>query len=226
MRRAVILGGTGGIGRAAARRLLVSGWHVEVSARDVRRMPRDMIEAGVVFHAADRRDAAATAALLARGAELLVDCLCFSASDARALLPSLGAVGSTVMISSKAVYVDDEGRHVNSDERPRFGGPIPESQPTMAPGDGEVDSREGYGSNKVGAERTLLDSGHPVTVLRASKVHGEGAAPPREWVFVKRVLDRRRALFLARRGESIDHTTAAANLARLIEHVAARPGPV
>jgi nucleoside-diphosphate-sugar epimerase len=63
-----------------------------------------------------------------------------------------------------------------------------------------------------------------VTVLRPSKVHGAGAARPREWVFVKRVLDRRPAVLLARRGEGVDHTTAAANVAALIETVAAKPG--
>ena len=47
------------------------------------------------------------------------------------------------------------------------------------------ESREGYGANKVAAEHVLLDSGRPVTVLRPSKVHGAGAARPREWIFVK-----------------------------------------
>jgi nucleoside-diphosphate-sugar epimerase len=94
----------------------------------------------------------------------------------------------------------------------------------MAPSDVDYRSREGYGANKVAAEQVLLDSGHPVTVLRPSKIHGPGAAQPREWVFVKRVLDRRPAVFLARRGEGADHTTGAANIAALIETVAARPG--
>jgi nucleoside-diphosphate-sugar epimerase len=76
----------------------------------------------------------------------------------------------------------------------------------------------------VAAERVLLDSGLPVTVIRASKVHGEGAARPREWIFVKRALDRRPAVFLAHRGEGTDHTTAAANTAALIERVAVVPG--
>jgi len=61
-------------------------------------------------------------------------------------------------------------------------------------------------------------------VLRPSKIHGAGALRPREWVFVKRVLDCRPAIFLARRGAGVDHPTAAANIAALIEAVAARPG--
>jgi nucleoside-diphosphate-sugar epimerase len=86
-------------------------------------------------------------------------------------------------------------------------------------------SHDGYGANKVAAERVLLDSGHPVTVLRPSRVHGEGASKPDEWVFVKRVLDRREVLVLARGGRGVDQTSAAANIAALIETVANDPGP-
>ena len=85
-------------------------------------------------------------------------------------------------------------------------------------------TRDGYGASKVAAEQVLLNSGEPVTVLRLSKVHGPGAKQPREWIFVKRVLDRRPAVFLAHRGAGVDHTTAAANVAALIEVVAAHPG--
>jgi len=94
----------------------------------------------------------------------------------------------------------------------------------MAPRDGDYNSREGYGANKVAAENVVLDSGEPVTVLRPSKVHGVGASTPREWVFVKRALDGRPAVFLAHRGAGVDHPTAAANIAALIEVVAAKPG--
>ena len=60
-------------------------------------------------------------------------------------------------------------------------------------------------------------------MIRASKVHGEGAARPREWMFVKRVLDARSAVFLAHAGEGTDHNTAAVNTAALIERVADLP---
>ncbi len=128
------------------------------------------------------------------------------------------------MISSKAVYADAAGRHSNSADPPRFDGPIRETQPTVVPGDRDVNSREGYGRNKVAAEQVLLDSGLPVTVLRPSKIHGQGARPPREWVFVKRVLDRREVVLLAHRGRGIDHPSAAVNIAALVETVAAKPG--
>lgn len=225
MPHALVLGGTGLLGRATALRLARAGWTVAVTGRDPARMPEELLAAGVRFERSERRDPAALAAVLAPGADLLVDALCFTASDARSLLPHLTGIGSTVVFSSKAVYVDALGRHVNSPERPEFGGPIREDAPTLEPAwDGRYRSREGYGRNKVAAEHVLLDSGHPVSVLRASKVHGPGAAHPREWHFVRRALDRRPAVLLAHRGEGFDHPTASANAAALVETVAAHPG--
>jgi nucleoside-diphosphate-sugar epimerase len=224
MHRALIVGGTGLIGRATASRLLAAGWHVDLTGRNPSHLPPEIAAAGGVFIAADRDDSDQLLTALGDGADLLVDCICYTAANATRLLPLVRNAGSTVMISSKAVYVDGSGNHSNSETAPRFEGPIRESQPTMAPGDADYNSREGYGANKVAAEHVLLDSGAPVTVLRPSKIHGEGARPPREWVFVKRVLDKRPAVFLARRGAGVDHPTAAANIAALIDVVAATPG--
>ena len=222
MPRALIIGGTGLVGRAAARRLLDAGWSVEVTGRDASHFPSAIAEA--TFTAADRDDTSALRRALGGGVDLLVDCVCYTAAQARSLLPLMADVGSSVMISSKAVYVDDHGNHTNSPVPPHFDGPVAETQPTMTAGDGDFQTREGYGANKVAAENVLLDSGARVTVLRPSKIHGAGGLRPREWVFVKRVLDRRAAVFLADRGAGVDHTTAAVNLAALIEAAAAQPG--
>jgi nucleoside-diphosphate-sugar epimerase len=224
MPRALVVGGTGMIGRAVARRLLAAGWQVDLTGRDPRHMPADISAIGARFIQAERGVASQLLAALGDGADLLVDCICFTAADASRLLPLAQHAQSTVMISSKAVYVDGDGHHSNSEAAPHFVGPIRETQPTIAPGDGDYTSREGYGANKVAAEQVVLDSGLPVTVLRPSKIHGAGASRPREWVFVKRVLDRRPAVFLARRGTGVDHTSACANIAALVEVVAAKPG--
>ncbi|XVU21422.1 hypothetical protein ACQPZJ_29630 [Actinoplanes sp. CA-054009] len=212
------------IGRAVARRLVAAGWSVTVTGRDVRRMPAGLAGDGVLFKPLDRDDPEGLAAAVGGGQDFLLDCACYTGAQARLLLPLLGDVRSATMVSSKAVYVDAEGNHVNSATRPRFDGPITERQPTMKPGDLPYNSAEGYGANKVAAEHVLLDSGRPVTVLRPSKVHGEGAAPPREWYFVKRALDRRPALLLAAHGRGADHTSAAVNIAALAETVADHPG--
>jgi nucleoside-diphosphate-sugar epimerase len=161
--------------------------------------------------------------LVGAGADLLVDCVCFTARHAEALAPLLSLVTSSVMISSKAVYVDDLGRHSNSDAPARFAAPIAETQATLRQNTTPFNSREGYGPNKVAAEQVLLNSPYPVTILRPSKVHGAWARQPREWVFVKRVLDRRPVVILANRGLGVDHPSAAANIAALIDIIAARP---
>lgn len=224
MPRALILGGTGLIGRAAALRLLASGWRVDVTGRNPAHMPFEIAAAGARFLAADRADEDRLRAVVGDGADLLVDCVCYTAADARLLLPAARNATSTVLISSKAVYADADGNHSNSDAPPRFDGPVRETQPTLAPGDMDYRSPEGYGPNKVAAERVALDSGLPITVIRPSRIHGVGAARPLEWVVVKRAVDRRGAVLLAHRGTGVVHPTAAANIAALIETVAGRPG--
>ena len=225
MPRALVIGGTGAIGYATARRLLAAGWHVDLTGRDASRVPADIAAAGATFTRAERGDFEQLRAAFGDGGDLLVDCVCFTAGDARRLVALARHATSTVMISSKAVYVDAAGNHSNSDTAPRFEGPIRETQPTLSPSDIDYTTPEGYGANKVAAEQVLLESGLPVSVLRPSKIHGAGSRRPREWVFVKRVLDRRPAVLLAHRGAGVDHTTAAANIAALIEVVAAQPGP-
>ncbi len=143
--------------------------------------------------------------------------------DATQLLPFLGDVGSTVFVSSRAVYVDEQGRHTNSLDKPVFGGPVTELQPTVTAGDADPTSRDGYAAVKVAAEQVLLDHGAPVTVLRPSKVYGQHIGRPREWFVVRRVLDGRERVLLADHGRSIDHTTAASGIASLVQLVADAP---
>src|SRR5262245_31015032 len=135
MPRALILGGTGAIGGATARRLLAAGWQVDLTGRDPAHLAADIAASGGRFIEADRGDDAKLVEALGSGADLLVDCICYTAAHAAGLLPLAGGAGSTVMISSKAVYVDEAGNHSNSAEPPNYGGPVRESQPTLPPGD-------------------------------------------------------------------------------------------
>jgi nucleoside-diphosphate-sugar epimerase len=194
---AFVVGGSGLVGRAISRRLVSAGWDVDVVGRTAGRLPTDLAAHGRFF-AVDRSDGVAVAAAFGAGADLLVDCICYTRAQATALLPLAGNAGSTVMILSKAVYADATGRHSNSYDPPQFNGPIAETQATVAPSDIDFNSREGYGRNKVAAENVLL-------------------------VFVKRVLDQREVVLLAGRGRGVDHPSAA-NIAALVETVAAKPG--
>ncbi len=224
MSRALILGGTGAIGVATALRLRRAGWSVTVTGRDPARVPPVLADVGVAVVTSASAGRPGLPALLGSGADLLVDAACYDVADARAVAAVLDDVSSAVMISSKAVYVDAAGRHSNSADPPQFDGPICETQATLAGDARRLDEGAPYGAAKVAAEEVLLDSGAPVTILRPSKVHGAWSRRPREWVFVRRVLDGRTAVVLRRGGMGAEHPSAAANLAALVEVVAARPG--
>ena len=115
----------------------------------------------------DRNDPDELASVLGRGADVVVDCLSYTAEQAGQLLGCADDFRSAVVLSSKAVYRDDLGRHSNSAEPPRFPGPVTEQQPVLEPDySGAYASRTGYGPNKVAAERTLLESGRPISILR------------------------------------------------------------
>ncbi|MDO5745132.1 MAG: hypothetical protein Q4P23_11755 [Micrococcaceae bacterium] len=111
---------------------------------------------------------------------------------------------------------DAAANHVDSDAVPHFHDPIPETAATLDPGHGDFTTREGCGTNKVAAEHVLLASGAPMMIIRAAKVHDAGASNPREWMFLKSILERRPAVFLAAFGRVGDHTTAAASSAALV----------
>jgi len=225
-RRAVILGGTGGIGSAVARTLLAEGsdaWDVQVVARHGGPTADALVADGATFVPGDRRDTAVLRELLRPGADLLVDTVGATRDDALRLRPHLDDVGSTVFISSKAVYADEQGRHANSVHKPVFGGPVTELQATVVADDLDPTSRDGYGAAKAAAEQVLLDHGAPVSVLRPSKVYGVGIGRPREWFVVRRVLDGRERVLLADHGNSVDHTTAASGIGSLVRLVADAP---
>ncbi len=88
----------------------------------------------------------------------------------------MASIAGPVLISSRAVYVDADGRHLNGDEPPWFDGPINEEAPTLPPAGGDVDpfTREGYAPSKVAVERVALDSGIPWDDLQAE--HNYSAA--------------------------------------------------
>jgi nucleoside-diphosphate-sugar epimerase len=223
--RAIVLGVSGMTGRAAALELAAAGHEVVGTGRSEGRFPAELVSAGVLFVASDRHDRVALAKVLKTGADVVVDCVCYTAEHALMLLEHRYDVGSAVVVSSKAVYVDEQGRHSNSTDPPDFLGPVTEAQPVLAPDfSGGFDSREGYGANKVAAEQVLLNSGWPVSILRPSRIHGVGSARPREWFFVRRILDGRTAVPLARRGQTANHPTAAVNLARLTAFCCEQPG--
>lgn len=203
MGKALVLGGTGQIGRAAVQRLADEGWDVTIAAR--REPPAELTE--FRFARLDRTVPGELEAAV-DGVDVLVDVVPFTLIDGRQLASLAGRVGSVIAISSAAVYGWSD-----------LPVPIPERHETVEPGDA------GYAARKRAIETMLLEAGDlHATILRPGAIHGRGSPHPREWYFVKRVLDGRRAIVLAHRGESRFHTTSVANLAELIALAARRPG--
>jgi nucleoside-diphosphate-sugar epimerase len=221
-RRAFIVGGTGQIGRATALDLLSAGWEVTVSHRGSNPVPGALLERGAKISVLDRNTPGALATTLGSGADLLIDAMAFDAADARQLVGVEHGVGHFVVISSSSVYRDELDRTLDeapSNGFPELPDPIPETQPTVDPGPST------YSTRKVALERRLLDEGTvPVTILRPGAIYGVGSSSPREWWFVKRMLDSRSTIPLAYRGSSRFHTTAARNIAALISVIAEKPG--
>jgi nucleoside-diphosphate-sugar epimerase len=207
-RSAFIIGGTGQIGRATARRLAEHGWSVSVGHRRTADPPVTAARSVLL----DRSD---TAALLsaARGHDLVVDTVAFTAGHAAQLAGLAGDVGSLVVISSGAVYVGGEdGAEV---ELPV---PIPEDWPTVE------DGGASYGGRKAAMERALLATPDlPVSILRPGTLHGPHSTSLHQWSFIKPALDRRPHVVLAYDGHSRFSTSANANVAELIRLCGEKP---
>jgi nucleoside-diphosphate-sugar epimerase len=174
--------------------------------------------------AADREDTAALAAALGDGTDVLLDCVAYGQEHARQLTGLADRIGSAVVISSCAVYEDDQGRGFDTQEEPdgfpHYPVPIPETYRTVAPGE------LSYGTKKVALEQELLAAGDrlPATLLRAGAVHGRYSPMLRELYFIKRALDKRPVRVLAFNGESRFSPAHTSNIAELVRLAARKPG--
>lgn len=218
MTRALVLGGTGQIGIAVARRLLADGWDVDLASRG-RTAPTAQLPDGARGVVLDRDDTPGLEQA-ATGADLLVDAVCYTRDQARQLVGLGDRVGALHVVSTLGVYADSEGRYLGGPTgAPEFPVPVTEDQPTVAAGDDD------YPTRKVAVEEELLAGTRvPLTISRPGTVHGVGSVHPREWWFVRRALDGRRFVPLAHRGTSRFQTTAAANLAEVVALAAGRQG--
>jgi nucleoside-diphosphate-sugar epimerase len=211
-----VIGATGQIGSAAVLALVRDGWRVRGAAKT--RHPAGLPD-GVEITELDREDPDALAAAIGSGVDVVVDCVAFRRRHAQQLIALADRIGSAVVISSVAVYLDDLGRRFGAEET-RYPIPIPETQTTVDPADDD------YATGKIALEQQLQSAADtlPATVLRAAAVHGPRTRHPREWYFVKRALDGRPIRVLAYSGRSRFHTTSTANLAELVRLAAGKPG--
>jgi len=205
--------GIGQIGRAVATGLLAAGWNVTAAQRGAYPPPEQLTERGARIAVLDRNNMNDLSLALGSGADALIDTIAFDLGHARQLITVERSIGSFVVVSSASVYRDNLGRTL--DEAPQNGfpelpNPIPETHPTVDPGPAT------YSTRKIALERHLLDeAAAPVTILRPCAIHGLGSRHPREWWFVKRILDHRPAILLAYRGTSRFHTSSVVNICRV-----------
>lgn len=222
MKRAVVIGATGQLGRPAVNALARDGWEVTAASHGGGR--DETWPAQVRAVRLDREDGRALAEVVGDGCDVLVDIVAYGPEHARQLTSLADRVGSAVVVSSVSVYEDGKGRGFDTQDQPdgfpEYPVPTPETQPTVAPGEAT------YSTRKVALERELLAAGDrfPATLLRAGAIHGPYCRSPRELYFVKRNLDGRGRRVLAYRGESRFHPASAHNIAELIRLAAARPG--
>ncbi|PPQ46052.1 reductase [Paenibacillus peoriae] len=221
-KRAVVIGATGQIGRAAVDILVRDGWDVTAVSRSGGKDENWPDEVKIVR--ADRNNDEEFAAAIGDGCDVVVDVVAYGAAHARQLTAMADRIGSAVVLSTTVVYEDDKGRNFDTarepDGFPHLPVPIHESQRTVQPGETT------YSTGKIAMEQELLAAGDrlPITVLRAGAVYGPYSSFPYELYFVKRNLDGRRKRVLDFSGEGLFHRVSVRTLAELIRLAAMRPG--
>jgi nucleoside-diphosphate-sugar epimerase len=215
---ALIIGGTGQVGRAAARGLIADGWSVTVAHRGA----SEPVE-GASAVTINRDDEAAMDALLGQGVDIVVDLVAFRPNHAEQLLRHKAGIGSAILLSSAAVYRDAAGRTLqgvtSEADAPAFDGWIDEDADTV-PADAVT-----YAGRKRALEEALLQGGMSATILRPAGIYGPGSPQPREWFYVRRMLDQRPFVVLGYGGRSTMHPVSTDNLGEMIRLAAAQPGP-
>ena len=209
-KRALIIGGSGQIGRAMIDAFGASGWAVVAAHRAASGAPAAIVPATIAL---DRNEPGALSLAVQSGFDVVIDTVAYDDNHARQWLEVQGDIGALVVISSASVYCDDEGKTLDEASKngfPTFPVPITEDQPTVEPGP------QTYSTQKVALEQTLLQGAKiPVTILRPCAIYGEASRQPREWWYIKRILDGRQRFPLAFDGQSQFHTSATANIAAL-----------
>jgi nucleoside-diphosphate-sugar epimerase len=220
-RTAMIIGGTGQIGSAVARRLVLDGWSVLVAHRGTHHGDTELAELDVTSIRLDRDD---TDTLLARarGHDLVLDTVAYTPEHADQLGRLAGDVGSLVVISTGSVYVGANGGYLDvvtgPDDFPDYPLPVRETDATVQ------NQEKTYSPLKAELERRLLAVDDlPVSILRPGAIQGPFSPALREWYFIKRVLDGRREIVLSDDGGNRFSTSSTVNIAELVALCAQHP---
>ncbi|MEL7197454.1 MAG: reductase [Pseudomonadota bacterium] len=193
MAKTVAIIGAGQIGFAAAHVFFAAGWDVTIHARS-RPNWFQFSENWRPYTAPDDPPPSA---------DVVFDTIAYDAEDIAHFDPD--AIGRYITVSSVSVYCDEKARTLDeglAHGYPRFAGPITEDQTTIAPGP------DTYSTRKVRMENAAIKAfGDRATILRPCAIYGPHCRQPREWWFVKRILDGRSEIPLSFDGNSQFQTT-------------------
>lgn len=152
----------------------------------------------------------------APSADCVIDTIAFDESDVADYDPE--CIGRLIAISSASVYRDAEGRTLDEAAVcgfPDFAGPITEEQATVAPGP------DTYSTRKIRMEKAAQARfGERATILRPCAIYGRWSRHPREYWFVKRLLDERERIPVIHPEVSRFQTTNARDIAELVPEMA------
>ena len=143
MATALVIGGGGQIGRAAIPALLSDGWDVRVLARHAPGVE------GVEPVLGDRADDEALDRALGSGVDVVVDVVAYDDRQAAPLLARRDRIGSAIVVSSAAVYVDAQGSGFESDVFGTFPVPVTEAQRTVGARPRLVRDRQGRARGRL-----------------------------------------------------------------------------
>lgn len=206
MTGSVAIVGAGQIACAASRTFALAGWRVTILARSPPAWPcgHERFQRYLAGH-----DPPPTV-------DVVLDTIAFDETDVARYDPK--GTDRLIVVSSASGYCDNAGRTLDEAAQngfPHFETPVTERQPTVDP------SPQTYSTRKVRMERAAVARfGSRATVLRPCAIHGAWSRHPREWWFVKRILDDRRVIPLAYQGRSRFQTTAVQLLAVAAERAA------
>lgn len=196
--KVLVVGGTRFIGRYVVEELLSHGHKVILYHRG----RHEVTFSTPVEHIhGDRRDYEEFKEKVAGlSLDAVVDIIPYRPEDSQAIVEAFrGRIGHSVHLSTGAVYARDV--------------PIPISEDTPL----SDDPNNVYAYNKILCERVILEAqnegGFPATILRLAAVYGPHDYEPREWFFVRRILDGRKRIALPGTGEDLFHRVYVRNVA-------------
>ncbi len=194
MKKALVFGGSGQIGAAAAQALADAEWQVTAVTRDDRPLPPSLTDRGVTLMDGNGKTRSQVIKECDGPFDAVVDPTSYDAGDAQDLLGAEHCFGALTVLSSCSVYADPAGRSLDEAGQtgfPEFPLGITEDTATVPPGP------ETYSTRKVAMEKVLEHARTPVTILRPCAVYGRHARALRESWFLKRMHDGRAQIPIA-----------------------------